>query len=137
MVKMRGRTREKGFSMAELLIAICIIGIIAAIALPRFIEQKDRAILAATTANLDAMRVGLSQYAISSENNKYPDGPLTYRGFLATVPECNMPPLEPEAKIRISTFSYLSDGETYAINAISMDRSMTQFVATQAGIVYK
>src|SRR5210317_1100075 len=106
MERRRSHARKKGFSMAELLIVLSIIGIIAAIALPRFIEQKDRAILAATFANLDAMRAGLSQYAVNSDINKYPEGPLTYTGFIATVPECNMPRLEPEAKTGIGSFSY-------------------------------
>ena len=122
--------------MAEVIIVICIIGIISAIALPRFIEQKDRAILGATFANLEAVRAGLSQYVIHSGSNRYPGGPLTYAGFITTVPECNLPQLESDAKIEIATFFYSSDGVTYAVYATSANRSQTQLIATQAGIVY-
>jgi prepilin-type N-terminal cleavage/methylation domain-containing protein len=136
MQKKSGHARATGFSMAELLIVIAIIGIIASIALPRYIEQKDRATLGVTLANLDVMRTGLSQYAISSGDNKYPGGPLNYTGFIAAVPECGLPLLEPAAMIATASFDYLSDGVSYTINATSMNRSETRLIATQAGITY-
>ena len=135
-MKKRGyRGGESGLTMAELIIVIAIIGIVSAIALPRFIEQKDRAILGATFANLEAVRAGLSQYVIQSSNNIYPAGPLTYASFIATVPGCNLPPLESDAKIEIATFSYSSDGVTYSISATSTNRSQTRLLATQSGII--
>ena len=62
--------------MAELLIVICIMGMLSAIALPLYIQHKDRAIPGVTCANLNSMRHGLTQYAISSPGNGYPSGPL-------------------------------------------------------------
>lgn len=130
------QTDDAGFSMAELLIVISIIGIISAIAIPRYLEQKDRAILIATIANLNAMRTGLSQYAANSNDNLYPVEPMDYRAFILMVPECNMPPIDSDAKIATVSFAYSGNGSTYAIRAISTDRSATKLITTPAGTIY-
>jgi Tfp pilus assembly major pilin PilA len=127
---------EGGFSTAELLIVVSIAGIIAAIAIPIYIDQKNRATVTATMANLEAMRMGLSHYAAGSQSNKFPGGPLDYRTFVSAVPECNMPLLEADAKIATASFAYSSNGLGYTIYATSTDRSETRFVVTPAGILY-
>jgi len=57
---------KKSFSMIELIIAILIIGILAAIAVPKMISFKEEAELAAEQKILGGVRSGISIYYIES-----------------------------------------------------------------------
>ncbi len=119
--------------MVELMIVICIIGILAAISIPLFLEQKDKALIGVTKANLNAMRSGLTQYTIRNPDNLYPIGNLHYFDFRTTVPEANLPPLESDAKIVSSSFYYSSDGTTYTLRVTSTNRTAVRFSASPRG----
>lgn len=50
---------QKGFTMIELVIIIILIGILAAVAIPRYVDLRDNAARAAAQATLDAGRAGV------------------------------------------------------------------------------
>lgn len=54
--------REKGFTLIELMIVVAIIGILAAIAIPRFGNLIKRSKEGATKGNLGALRSALAMY---------------------------------------------------------------------------
>lgn len=63
--------KQRGFTLIELLVVIVIIGIIAAIAVPRFLASQDRAYVTAAVADVDHFRKALAVYEI--DYGAFPD----------------------------------------------------------------
>lgn len=63
--------RGRGFTLIELLIVVAIIAILAAIAVPNFLEAQTRSKVSRTLSDMRTIRTGLESYAV--DNNKYPE----------------------------------------------------------------
>ena len=50
---------KKGFTLIELVIIIILLGVLAAIAIPRYVDLRDQALRAASQATLDAGRAAV------------------------------------------------------------------------------
>ena len=62
---------KKGFTLIELLIVVAIIGILAAIAVPNFLNAQTRARIARTNGDLKALSNAMDMYLL--DNNKHPN----------------------------------------------------------------
>lgn len=67
--------KEEGFTLIELLVVVIIIGILAAIAIPIFLNQRQKAYDAAIKSDLHT--VALAEQAYMTDNNTYLGGTLT------------------------------------------------------------
>ncbi len=62
--------RDQGFTLIELLIVVAIIGILAAIAVPNFLNAQVRAKVARCTSDMKTLETALEMYRL--DNNDYP-----------------------------------------------------------------
>src|ERR1043165_4244953 len=64
------RNHKLAFTLIELLIVVAIIAILAAIAVPNFLEAQIRSKVSRARTDLRSMATALESYAV--DNNKYP-----------------------------------------------------------------
>ncbi|MEO8376979.1 MAG: prepilin-type N-terminal cleavage/methylation domain-containing protein, partial [Candidatus Sumerlaeota bacterium] len=81
---------KKGFTLIELLIVVAIIAILAAIAVPNFLEAQTRSKVSRVKADMRSIATAVEAYRI--DNNTYPSstrnvgGNFTVNAFAAGIP---------------------------------------------------
>ena len=67
--------RGAGFTLVEIMIVVAIIGLLAAIAIPNFVKNRNTAQASACIVNMKQIDSAIDQYAV--ENNKRDSDPIT------------------------------------------------------------
>ncbi len=110
--------RNNGFTLIELMIVVSIISILSAIAIPSYLNFKDRSRVVAGALSLDGIRKGLEIYTVDHQ-----DYPVSISlDTLAEVQQYVTP------KILGSLYNdrltgYVTNGSTYTIYAYANDRA--------------
>jgi type II secretion system protein G len=118
--------RRRGFTLIELLIVVAIIAILAAIAVPNFLEAQTRAKVSRVEADMRSLATALEAYRI--DNNRYPEAARsgTFLSFEERLQRVTTPiayitslPLDPFEKIAgmDMTFDYIDRASTESIPA--------------------
>jgi type IV pilus assembly protein PilE len=116
-------SRHKGFTLIELMVVVAVVGILAGIGVPAYIDYLKRGKVTEATSNLSDMRVKLEQYF---QDNR------TYLNACAAG-SASAVPAPPNVKYFTFACSNLS-GTTYTVTATGgiagADQSMVGFTYT-------
>ena len=135
---MKKLRNEKGFTLIELLVVIVIIGILAAVAVPRFMGAQDRARVGAARADLDQFRQALGMFEI--DNADYPT--TGYASVAALVAVLVDPSgdayMTLPAGDNFASFAYAYDNSvtptSYTITVTALDNGATTLIGTPEGV---
>src|SRR6266478_4406051 len=88
-----GRAQTRGFTLIEIMVVIVILGILAALVVPRVLERPDEARAVAAKSDIASVMQALKFYRL--DNQRYP---TTEQGLSALVARPTQLPLPPNWK---------------------------------------
>jgi type IV pilus assembly protein PilA len=105
---------KKGFTLIELLIVVVIIGILAAIAIPKFGETRERAYVSSMQADLNQIRTAQEMY--------YQDNTFNYAPDIASL-EADPYGVRLSAGVGVNAFTGNPDTWSATLSHVATDRT--------------
>jgi len=113
---------KKGFTLIELLIVVVIIGILAAIAIPKFGETRERAYVSSMQADLNQIRTAQEMY--------YQDNDFTYANAIGDIDESTVYGVRLSAGVGVADFQGSATTWQATLSHVATDRTCTYDEAT-------
>ena len=130
------KSKKSGFKLIELMIVVAIIGILAAIAIPKFAELIRKSGEGASKGNLGAIRSALSIYYGDMEG-QYPTtlAWLTVAGkYLSTVPNAKTPNYHADKSTEsdgsLALAATITDGGGWGYDNVTTDANIGNMMIT-------
>ncbi len=114
----RTTSRFAGFTLIEVMITVAVIAILAAVALPNYIEYVTRSKLVEAKSNLSDMRTRLEQYFL--DNRKYPGSCAPYASGAAPANTIYLP-----ASVKNFAITCALSDTTYTVTAAGLGFTFT------------
>jgi type IV pilus assembly protein PilE len=127
-MKSRPRKHSRaGFTLIEVMITVAVIAILAAVALPNYIDYVTRSKLVEAKTNLSDMRTRLEQYFL--DNRSYPSACIPYAAGPAGGTNIYLP-----ATSKYFTITCALAADTYTITATGAGGLGFAFTVNQANV---
>jgi type IV pilus assembly protein PilA len=132
--KIEDAKREEGFTLIELLVVVLIIGILAAIAIPAFLSQRERAWESELTSTVRNVALEIEAAAVANGGD-YADSvdAAAIDGFLDTIQGADGPVTIAAPTLNVNDFEICGTHERLVDDADAADRSVT-YSSTEGGV---